>query len=106
MKKVGIKRIAIITKENNETNNLYKLLKNDISNLVLLGQMQTGKINDIVILPSYLSKGLEFDGVIAFVDSKNQYQEKDNYLFYVVCTRAQHALTIYNQDIKKLIKKI
>lgn len=106
MKEEGIKRIAIITKENIETNNLYKLLKNDINNLVLLGQMQNDKISDIVILPSYLSKGLEFDGVIAFVDSKNQYQEKDNYLFYVVCTRAQHALTIYNQDIKKLTKKI
>ena len=106
MKEEGIKRIAIITKENIETNNLYKLLKNDINNLVLLGQMQNDKISDIVILPSYLSKGLEFDGVIAFVDSKNQYQEKDNYLFYVVCTRAQHALTIYNQDVKKLTKKI
>ena len=28
-------------------------------------------------------------------------KEKDKYLFYVVCTRAQHSLTVYNQ--KKLV---
>ncbi|MEG0826621.1 MAG: hypothetical protein RR404_04045, partial [Bacilli bacterium] len=58
-------------------------------------------ISDIVILPSYISKGLEFDGVIAYTEKDHFYQEKDKYLFYVVCTRAQHVLTVYNQ--KKLV---
>ena len=61
------------------------------------------KIGNMVILPSYISKGLEFDGVIIYTDKENEYKEKDKYLFYVVCTRAQHVLSIYNQ--KEIIRK-
>ena len=52
-----------------------------------------------VVIPSYFSKGLEFDGVIVYSDPNSPYEEKDKYLFYVVCTRAQHKLIIYNQNI-------
>ena len=58
--------------------------------------------SDLVVLPSYIAKGLEFDGVISYVTKDNPYYDKDKYLFYVVCTRAQHSLTVYNQ--KKLVK--
>lgn len=30
---------------------------------------------------------------------------EDKYLFYVVCTRAQHNLTVYNQKTLKLERK-
>ena len=34
------------------------------------------------------------------------FNEDDKYLFYVVCTRAQNGLTVYNQDkIKQKVKK-
>ncbi|MBP3461417.1 MAG: AAA family ATPase [Bacilli bacterium] len=103
MKSIGIKRIAIITKNLLETKKIYEKLKNSIDEISLIDGMAHGELGDLVILPSYISKGLEFDGVIAFVEKNNLYQEKDKNLFYVVCTRAQHSLTVYNQ--KKIEKK-
>ena len=99
----NLKRIAIITKNNDEMLRLYKELKKDLTKLKMINTSKDFEIGNMVILPSYISKGLEFDGVIIYTDKENEYQEKDKYLFYVVCTRAQHALSIYNQ--KKLVKK-
>ncbi len=103
MKEENMKRIAIITKSNEEMLELYNELKKDLKNLKMINTSKDFKIGNMVILPSYISKGLEFDGVIIYTDKENEYQENDKYLFYVVCTRAQHALSIYNQ--KKLVKK-
>lgn len=104
MQEQNMKRIAIITKSNEEVINLYNELKKDLTKLKMINNSKDFKIGNLVILPSYISKGLEFDGVIIYTDKENEYQEKDKYLFYVVCTRAQHALSIYNQ--KEMIKKI
>ena len=103
MKEENMKKIAIITKSNEEMLELYNELKKDLKNLKMINTSKDFKIGNMVILPSYISKGLEFDGVIIYTDKENEYQENDKYLFYVVCTRAQHALSIYNQ--KKLVKK-
>lgn len=105
MRKNGIKRIAIITKNNAETLELYDKLKNQLDDIKIIQQNANAGIGNMVILPSYISKGLEFDGVIAYTDENHEYQEKDKYLFYVVCTRAQHNLTVYNQKTLKLERK-
>ena len=31
------------------------------------------------------------------IDKEDEYEDKDKYLYYVACTRAQHELIIYNQ---------
>ena len=103
MKSNGIKRIAIILKNNLEINDIYNGLKKRGINCSLITNKANNVINDIVILPSYISKGLEFDGVISYSSKDNPYKEKDKYLFYVACTRAQHSLTVYNQ--KRLVRK-
>ena len=105
MRENGIKRIAIITKNNNETLELYDKLKDQLDDINIIQQNAKAGIGNMVILPSYISKGLEFDGVIAYTDEDHEYQEKDKYLFYVVCTRAQHNLTVYNQKTLKLERK-
>ena len=51
----------------------------------------------MVIIPSYIAKGLEFDSVIIYTDKDNSYKESEKFLYYVACTRAQHELIIYNQ---------
>ena len=51
---------------------------------------------NLVITPSYLAKGLEFDSVISYTDKNNIYTKEEKYLFYVVATRAQHELIVYN----------
>ena len=49
----------------------------------------------IMIIPSYLSKGLEFDAVIVSDASDNNYGEHERNLLYVVLTRALHKLEVF-----------
>ena len=91
-KSKGLKRIAVITKTDDESQNIFKLLGSKNVSLVT-----SSILKDIVIVPSYLAKGLEFDGVIAYSSKDDKYTEEEKYLFYVVTTRAQHALIVYNQ---------
>ena len=51
---------------------------------------------DLVIIPAYVSKGLEFDSVIIYNDRNNSYKKNERNLLYVACTRCQHELFIYN----------
>ena len=89
MLKSGLKRIAIITKNLEEASIVYRELSN-IKNICLV---EGKKIEEnVAVIPSYLSKGLEFDGVIACIFKDNPYTL--NKLFYVVCTRAQHRLIV------------
>ena len=91
------KSIAIITKNDEEAENIYNELKEnfDISLIDGYGHIK----RDLVVVPSYVAKGLEFDSVIVYTELNNQYTEKDKYLYYVACTRAQHNLLIYNRTI-------
>lgn len=90
------KSIAIITKNDKEAEKVYNMLKDDLDIMLIDG---FGHIKrDFVVVPSYVAKGLEFDSVIIYTDEDNKYQEKDKYLFYVACTRAQHNLIIYNNS--------
>ncbi len=90
------KRVAIITKDDFETNNLYNELKTDydISNIL------ASKIKNpnLLITPAYLAKGLEFDFVIIYTTLNNHYNLESKYLFYVAVTRCQHELIVYNQE--------
>ena len=75
------KSIAIITKNDKEAEKIYNMLKDDLDIMLIDG---FGHIKrDLVVVPSYVAKGLEFDSVIIYTDEDNKYQEKDKYLFYV-----------------------
>lgn len=90
------KSIAIITKNDSEASYVYDLLKDDCSAALIDGFSHIKR--DLVIVPAYVAKGLEFDSVIIYTDVDNKYSEDDKYLFYVACTRAQHNLIVYNND--------
>ena len=49
----------------------------------------------VQIIPSYIAKGLEFDSVLVYNASSGAYSREQMSLFYVVCTRALHKLSIY-----------
>lgn len=56
------------------------------------GTMEQG----IMVIPSYLAKGLEFDVVIVYDANEDNYaSELDGKLLYVACTRALHQLKVY-----------
>lgn len=90
------KSIAIITKDDSEALKVYDMLKDDMDIFLIDGFSHIKR--DLVVVPSYVAKGLEFDSVIIYNDIDNPYTEKDKYLYYVACTRAQHNLVIYNRE--------
>lgn len=88
--------LAIITKSKDEAIKLYDKLKDKIEGISLMEDSDKEFNKNLVIVPSYLAKGLEFDSVISYTDKNNKYTSDEKYLFYVVCTRCQHELIIYN----------
>lgn len=92
------KSIAIITKTDTEANSIYKMLKSSFKDLVLISNGSNNFNRKLVVIPSYMSKGLEFDASIVYTDKNNKYTFDERYLYYVSCTRSQHYLVIYNQN--------
>ena len=90
------KSIAIITKTDVESEKIYKLLHKDLEDLVLIKNNSKNFSRTLVTLPSYMAKGLEFDGTIIYTEKNNSYSYDERYLYYVSCTRSQHHLIIYN----------
>ena len=89
------KSTAIITKDNREAEKIYELLKDDIE--ISLVDANSKKFQkNLIIIPAYTSKGLEFDSVIIYNDRSNSYKANERNLLYVACTRCQHELYIYN----------
>lgn len=86
---------AIITKDNHEAQKIYDLIKNDID-ISLVDADSKIFIKELIIIPAYVSKGLEFDSVIIYNDRDNSYKKNERNLLYVACTRCQHELIIYN----------
>ena len=90
------KTIAIITKNQIDANNYFEKLKSSID-IELITSNNLNYNNNVNILPSYLSKGLEFDAVI--IIDKNDFNKNstlDLKLLYVSMTRALHKLYIIN----------
>ena len=52
----------------------------------------------IMIIPSYLAKGLEFDAVIISNANTHYYNKNEHNIFYVALTRALHKLELYYTD--------
>jgi len=90
------KSIAIICKNDIETDKIYELLNNEM-NITKITTSTNKFEKSLVIIPSYIAKGLEFDSVIIYTDLKNKYTATEKNLFYVSCTRSQHQLIVYNQ---------
>ena len=88
------KSIAIITKDDSEAEEIYNMIKDEVEVSLIDGFSHIKR--DLVIMPSYVAKGLEFDSVISYNKENNKYKNEDKYLYYVTCTRAQHNLIIYN----------
>ncbi len=103
MKQLNLQKIAIITKNAKKAIKLYNSISLENQDIQLISDSKNVVVKNIIIIPSYLSKGLEFEGVIVCNDSNDEYFKSECNLYYVVCTRAQHKLNIYNEP--KILKK-
>jgi len=98
MENEGHKSIAIICKTNDEGRMVYEKLKQIYSGSIhLITDKDTAYEGGIVVVPAYLAKGLEFDVVMVYNCSKDNYfvEELDIKLLYVSVTRPLHKLFIY-----------
>jgi DNA helicase-2/ATP-dependent DNA helicase PcrA len=98
MKEEGFKSAAIICKTMEECISLKAMLKGSGLNPKVITGSEKEYSGGIVIAPSYLVKGLEFDIVIVANASKEQFstEELDVKLLYVSMTRPLHRLFIYS----------
>ncbi|MBS4192937.1 AAA family ATPase [Bacillus sp. FJAT-49705] len=105
LKRSGHQTIAIICKTSKESAEVYSAIKADLS----VRLMEKGTVSfekGVLVIPSYLAKGIEFDAVIIYDASERSYgKESERRLFYTACTRAMHELHIYSAGkISPLLK--
>ncbi|WP_342431856.1 RNA polymerase recycling motor HelD [Neobacillus sp. FSL H8-0543] len=103
--KEGHRTIAVICKTAEESKVVFNALKKDVPALLI----EKGTVSyekGILVIPSYLAKGIEFDAVIIH-DSSKYKSENERKLFYTVCTRAMHELHMFETaGISPLMKDI
>lgn len=96
MQSRGHQTIAVIGKTMAESLGLYEALKNRLPVQLMDQETYTFK-KGLLVIPAYLAKGIEFDGVIIYDASKNNYsRESERNLFYTACTRAMHELELFS----------
>ncbi len=107
LKEKGCKLIAVICKTAGQCEELYKSI-NEYVDITLISNQNETYHGGVVIIPSYLAKGLEFDAVLVpSVEDKDYFKEEDRRLIYTVCTRALHELYLYYFDtMSRLIGNI
>jgi DNA helicase II / ATP-dependent DNA helicase PcrA len=99
LKKEELHSIAIIGRTDKECLKIQQLLKGSPLPIQLLEEKQEMMKGHIVILPSYLSKGLEFDAVLLVcLDEPYSQVDLDIKLLYVSMTRPMHRLYLYGKD--------
>lgn len=100
LKEDGYKSIAIICKLSDEAYDAYNKLTDLRDDVDLISDKDINYEGGVVVIPSYLAKGLEFDAVIVNDCSENKYIEDDLHIkmLYVSATRALHRLYIYYID--------
>lgn len=104
-KENGLKNIALICKTVEDCEKLKHEL--NIDEIHVISDSDSEYAGGISIVPSYLSKGLEFDSVIITDADTNNYSksEVDTKLLYVCITRAMSILDIYHvEPLTELLK--
>ncbi|HQM95836.1 MAG TPA: AAA family ATPase [Clostridia bacterium] len=91
----GYRSIAVITRTESFAKQLQPYLK-DVK-ISRVTEKNTSYTYGSVLMPSYLTKGLEFDAVIVIDTLNDKFKkEEEMNLFYTCCTRALHELSIIN----------
>jgi DNA helicase-2/ATP-dependent DNA helicase PcrA len=99
--------MAVICKTAKESKTLYNSIKKKID-VRLIEKDSTGYDSKVLIIPSYLAKGVEFDAVLVYNASFDSYfKQSERKLLYTICTRAMHFLDVYFvKEISPLLENI
>ncbi|KEZ85322.1 ATPase AAA [Clostridium sulfidigenes] len=101
------KTVAIICKTYTECKELHKRLKKESKYKWELIEESQSKLDiDNLIIPSYMTKGLEFDATIVYNCDEDMYRNEvlDKKLLYVALTRALHLqYVMYKESLSSLL---
>ncbi|WP_313771779.1 RNA polymerase recycling motor HelD [Neobacillus niacini] len=104
LKEEELNSIAIIGRTDSECVRIHEMLENSNLPIQLLEEKEDMKKGSVVILPSYLSKGLEFDAVLILtLEEAYSEEELDVKLLYVAMTRPMHVLYLYGKNQSDLL---
>lgn len=97
----GLVSICVITKDLAEGEDLYRALRKKGLEIEWLQDEEEQYNGQVAVMPSYLTKGLEFDAVLLYDVSASKFKAKDLdiKLLYVMITRALHELSMYTIDL-------
>ncbi|PGQ79690.1 HelD family protein [Priestia megaterium] len=101
----GYQKIAIIHKDLKRSAPLYKRLAQIYSDIQLIENSSEPVTAQIVVIPSYLVKGLEFDAVIIPNANESNYSAEslDAKLLFVSITRAHHEVLVFYHNQPSLL---
>lgn len=86
---------AVITKDLTSAKFVHKMLEDRGEKATLIATANQRLVDGTLIIPSYLAKGLEFDAVIMWGASKENYHRLDEtQLVYTITSRAMYKLDI------------
>lgn len=99
---------AIITKTLEEARDLTTKLKSESIKVTLIATANQRLVPGVLVIPSYLAKGLEFDAVIAWqVNNNNYHKDDERQLLYTITSRAMYKLDlIYTDELSDLLREI
>jgi len=103
VKGINKKSIAIIGKTYSQCKKINDIMKKYSAEKWELVKESDKKIKlDRIIIPSYMTKGLEFDCTVVYNCNKENYNnsELDKKILYVVLTRALHLEYVFYKDEK------
>jgi len=93
--KGGWHSVAIICKNTYQSTKIYSDLKAHVD-LALVIDEDDAFHQGIIVIPSYLAKGLEFDAVLVInADTINYRHEQERHILYTICTRTLHHLSLF-----------
>lgn len=94
-KNLNCESIAVICKTQQEADEVYNKLK-DLTDINLFNPEADKIQKNALVIPAYMSKGLEFDAVLVYNTSEDNYSSDfDRRILYIACTRALHQLALY-----------
>jgi DNA helicase II / ATP-dependent DNA helicase PcrA len=107
-KEEGFQTFAVIGKSMKDCRQIYKTLDDKMpGKMKLLEEQESIPKDRIVVVPSYLSKGLEFDVVMITVIDEvfSSVNELDIKLQYVAMTRPLHRLSFIGKSMDQFINR-
>ena len=99
---------AVIAKTLEEAEHIHNLMQQAGLASTLIRSENQRLAAGVIVVPSYLAKGLEFDAVILWQANKHFFHEEDEReLLYTIASRAMHRLTILaTPDLSPLLDQV